>query len=99
MEGGDLNSNNNDLYSKIESDQSACATVHQSNGCHARSAVCFKCNMIGHFSNKCHSSTIKQPSSTRPSTGYWHGRGRNTSRGRSCISDTRRNVHEAEAEA
>ena len=55
--------------------------------------------MIGHFSNKCCSSTIKQPSSTRPSTGYWCRCGRNTNRGRGHINDTRCNVYEAEAEA
>ena len=32
----------------------------------------------------------------RPSTGYWHGCGRSTNRGRS--RDTRHNVHEAEVE-
>ena len=72
--------------------------MHQSHDCHAKSAVCFKCNKTGHFSNKCHSSTIKQPSSTRPSTGYWCGCGRSTNRGRGHVNDTRCNVHEAEAE-
>ena len=79
---------------RFKSECTACGTVHQPNDCPARSAVCFKCNKTGHFSNKCRSSTIKQPSSTRPSTGYWHGCGRSTNRGRGC--DTRRNVHEAE---
>ena len=32
----------------------------------------------------------------RPSTGYWHGHGRNTNRGKS--RDTRHNVHEVEAQ-
>ena len=65
---------------RFRSECTACGTVHQSNDCPARSAICFKCNKIGHFSNKCRSSTIKQPSSTRPSTGYWCGHGRNTNR-------------------
>ena len=82
---------------RFRSECTACGTVHQSNDCPTRSAVSFKCNKTGHFSNKCHSSTIKQPSSMRPSTGYWHGCGRSTNRGRG--HDTRRNVHEAEAEA
>ena len=32
----------------------------------------------------------------RPSTGYWHGHGRNTNRGKS--HDIRHNVHDAEAQ-
>ena len=99
MEGRDLNNNNNDLYSKIDSDQNVLHVVLYTNDFPARSAVCFKCNKIGHFSNKCHSSTIKQPSSTRSSTRYWHGCGRNTNRGRGRINDSRHNVHETEVEA
>ena len=73
----------------------ASGILHQAGECSASSAVCFKCNKLGHYSRLCwFQSTTTTPNSNKNARGSWHGRGRSNRGGRGHGS--KHAVYEAE---